>query len=141
MTDTNTQVALTFMKAMGTNDAALAATCIAPDAVAIAKGHGKFAGTRDAKTMIGTIDAFKEMLPTGLRFTIVSATAGGDRVAVEAEGNGVTCEGKPYRNQYCFVFTLAEGKIRSVNEYFCTVHADEVLWPLVEAQGEKLAAR
>jgi ketosteroid isomerase-like protein len=72
------------------------------------------------------------MMPTGLNFTIHTVTAEGDRVAIEAEGNAVTSQGTPYRNQYCFMFTLADGKIKQINEYFCNVHANEVLWPLVE---------
>lgn len=132
MSEENKRVVLQFMEAMGTNNAALAAPCLADDACAIAKGYGKFAGRREADTMIGMIEAFNALIPSGLRFTIVSVIADGDRVAVEAEGNAQTSAGTAYRNQYCFVFTLAGGKIRQVNEYFCTVHADEVLWPLVE---------
>jgi len=138
MSDANKEVALRFMHAMGTNDPETAATCIAPDAVAIAKGYGKFAGARKADVMIGMIEEFKKMMPTGLNFTIHSTIAEGDRVAIEAEGDAVTSLGTPYRNQYCFVFTLADGKIKQVNEYFCNVHANEVLWPLVEeAQKEQ----
>src|SRR4029077_21159058 len=95
-------------------------------------GFGKFAGVRRYDTIVGTIDAFKQLVPTGLRPDIKSVIAEGDRVVVEFEGNAMTCEDKPYNNQYCMVFTLADGKIKQVNEYFCTILADEVLWPLVE---------
>lgn len=132
MNEDNKRVVLRFMEAMGTGNAALAEPCLAPDACAIAKGYGKFAGRREADAMIGMIEAFNALVPTGLRFTIVSVIADGDKVAVEAEGDAVTSDGTAYRNQYCFVFTLKDGKISQVNEYFCTVHADEVLWPLVE---------
>lgn len=135
MSEQNKQVALRFMEAMGTNDPVKAASCLAPDATAVAKGFGKFAGTRPAETMVGMIEGFKKMVPSGLRFIIHSVTAEGERVIVEAEGNAVTSQGEPYRNQYCFVFTLANGKIKLMNEYFCHVHANEVLWPLVEASG------
>lgn len=135
-TNTNRDVVLRFMQAMGSNDAALAATCLAPDACAIAKGYGKFAGSRPAKVMVGMIEAFRQLVPAGLNFTITGVIAEGDRVAVEAEGDAVTSAGAPYRNQYCFVFTLRDGLISQVNEYFCTVHADEVLWPLVAANAE-----
>lgn len=102
----------------------------------MAKGFGKFAGTRYRDTMVGMIDEFKKLVPSGLRFTVHTVTAGGDRVAVECEGDAVTVEGKPYRNQYCFVFTFAGGKIKQVNEYFCNVLANEVLWPVVEAMSK-----
>ena len=61
----------------------------------------------------------------------------GDRVAVEFEGNAVTCEGKPYCNQYCMVFTLRDGKIKQVNEYFCTKLADDVLYPAFAALEQR----
>lgn len=136
MSEDNKTVALRFMEAMGTNDPELAAACLAPHACAVAKGYGKFAGRREAGVMVGMIAAFDQMVPGGLNFTIHSVTAEGERVIVEAEGNAVTSQGTPYRNHYCFVFTLAGGKIVQVNEYFCGIHADEVLWPLVEANQE-----
>jgi ketosteroid isomerase-like protein len=132
MSEENKRVVLQFMEAMGTSNAELAEPCLAPDACAIAKGYGRLAGRREAATMTGMIEAFKALLPTGLNFTIHRVIADGDSVAVEAEGDGMTSTGVPYRNQYCFVFTLEGGKIKQVNEYFCTIHADEVLWPLVE---------
>ena len=135
MSDENRAVALKFMEAMGTNDPELADECVAEDGVAIAKGTTKFAGLRNRDMMIGGIELFKRMMPTGLRFTIGDVTAEGNRVVVEAEGNAVTAAGTPYCNQYCFVFTLKDGKIRKVHEYFCTKLADEVLWPIAEKAG------
>ena len=131
----NKAVVLDFIDAMSTGNAARADTCLAPDAFTEAKGYGKFAGVRQRETMIGTIDAFNRMLPAGLNVEIKSVTTGGNTVVVEFEGNATTRDGKAYKNQYCMVFMLADGKIRQVNEYFCNVHANEVLWPLME-EGE-----
>lgn len=131
MSEQNKQVVLTFIDAMGRSDGAAAIPCLDPEAFTLAKGYGKFAGVRRYDTIVGTIDAFKQLLPTGLRPTIQSVIAEGDRVVVEFEGDAMTCDGKPYCNQYCMVFTLRDGRIRQVNEYFCTLLADEVLWPLV----------
>ena len=137
MSEENKAVALEFIEAMSSSDGARAARCLAPDAFTLAKGFSKFAGVRRFDTIVGVIDSFDTLLPTGLGAEIKSVTAEGDRVAVEFEGNATTSEGKPYNNQYCMVFTLAEGKIARVHEYFCTKLADEVLWPLVEkASGE-----
>jgi len=133
MSEHNQQIVLRFIEAMGRSDADAAAPCLAPDAFTMAKGFSKFAGVRRYATIVGTIDAFKKLLPTGLRPAVQTVTAAGDRVVVEFEGNALTSEGKPYCNQYCMVFTLREGKIRQINEYFCTKLADEVLWPIVAA--------
>ena len=36
------------------------------------------------------------------------------------------------------VFTMRNGRIKQVNEYFCNILADEVLWPLVAAMGKEI---
>lgn len=116
---------------MGKGDAAAAAPCIAEDTFTLAKGFGKFAGVRTHDTILATIAAFKQLMPDGMEPVIQSVTAEGDRVVVEFEGNGTLINGESYCNQYCMVFMLRDGRIRQVNEYFCTILADEKLWPLV----------
>ena len=135
MSEANKAVALDFIEAMSSCDTELGDRSLAPDARAVAKGYGKFAGVRHRDVMIGTLEAFRRMVPTGLRLMVHSVTAEGARVVVECEGDAVTSEGKRYCNQYCFVFTFADGKIREINEYFCNVHANEVLWPLIESEA------
>lgn len=131
MSQSNIDTVLTFINAMSNGDAETADSCVGPNAFTVAKGYGKFAGVRQRGVMVGTIAAFKQLLPGGLNVTINSVTAESDRVVVEFEGNSETSEGVPYHNQYCMVFIMEAGKIGQVNEYFCTMHADEVLWPLV----------
>ena len=131
MSEQKKQVVLKFIEAMSTSDADTAATCLAPDAFTLAMGFGKFAGVRRFDTILATIAAFKELVPTGLRVDTKSVTAEGERVVVEFEGNATLRNGASYCNQYCMVFTVREGKIKQVNEYFCTKLADEVLYPLV----------
>src|SRR3546814_4459053 len=53
-----------------------------PEAFTDAKGFGKFAGIRRYDTIVGTIDAFKKLLPTGLRPQIKSVTAEDARVEI-----------------------------------------------------------
>lgn len=135
MSESNKQLAVKFVEAMGRNDSAGLAECLSPDAVAIAMGTSNFAGKRNYAMMVGGVEQFKQILPEGLQFTIVSATGDGDRVAVEAQGNGMTASGEAYHNSYCFVITLKDGKITQVKEYFCGKLADAVLWPMVEGSG------
>jgi uncharacterized protein len=138
MSEQNKAVVLKFLEAMGKGDGATAATCLAPDAFTLAKGFGKFAGVRKFDTIIGTIEAFKTLLPTGLVLEFESVTAEGDRVVAEFVGKSTTRDGQEYNNQYCMVFTVAGGKIKQVNEYFCTILADKVLWPLVEQMSGEI---
>jgi len=62
------------------------------------------------------------MRTTGLRFI-----AENDYVVVEARGNNITTDGKPYNNSYCFVFRLAAGKLKEVTEYMDTALVEAVL--------------
>lgn len=140
MAKDNTAVALQFIEAMSKADAALADPCLAADAHTISKGFGHFAGIRSREVMVGTISAFDRLLPGGLQLAVKRVIEGGDCVVVECEGNAATVGGVPYRNQYCFIFTMRDGLIARVDEYFCNVLADEVLWPLVSSEAD-LAAR
>ena len=49
--------------------------------------------------------------------TPTSILADGDRVVVEGRGQSTTVRGEPYCNRYCFVLTLAEGRITRLTEY------------------------
>jgi len=70
------------------------------------------------------------MRTTGLRFI-----AENDYVVVEARGNNITTEGKPYNNSYCFVFRLAAGKLKEVTEYMDTALVGAVLDDQVTTPG------
>ena len=107
-----------------------AAACFAPGGHAVTMGTGNFSGQRDAAAIAGAVEAFKTLIPLGLRFTVKSVTAEGDRVVLEAQGNAETSAGTRYANNYVFVFDMQDGKIAQVREYFCTRYADEVLWPI-----------
>ena len=137
MSEQNKQVVIEFLEAMGRSDPTTAATCLTPDATTVAKGFGKFAGVRNRDRILGTIEAFKQLVPSGLSPSIHTITAEGDRVAVEFEGSATLSNGKPYCNQYCMVFTMRDGKVKHVNEYFCTILADQVLYPLVAAMEQQ----
>ena len=142
MSEQNKEVVLKFISAFSDGDVETAKTCLAPDALTVAKGFGKLSGPRPYELIVATTGAFKELIPTGLRPDFKSVTAEGDRVVVEFEGNGVLVNGESYCNQYCMVFTLSHGKIKLVNEYYCTILADERIGPLladVEAQRHKTA--
>lgn len=131
MSEANKATALKFIKAFSDGDVDTAKTCLAPDAVTIAKGFGKLSGPRPYDLIIATTAAFKDTVPTGLRPDFQTVTAEGDRVVVEFEGNAVLANGVDYCNQYCMAFTFENGLIRNVNEYYCTILADDRILPLL----------
>ena len=54
------------------------------------------------------------------RTWIVDMTAEGDRVAVEAEGDGKMLNGHHYNNAYHYVFKFRDGKCYECLEYSCS---------------------
>ena len=140
MSGQNKQVALQFMEAMGTSDPETAARLLDPEVVAVAKGFSKLAGTRGYDAIVGAIAGFQRVMPSGLRPKIHEVVAEGDHVVVEWEGDAVTSEGGRYCNQYCMVFTLKDGRITRIHEYFCGLHTNEVLWPVVEKMLDAIPA-
>jgi uncharacterized protein len=56
----------------------------------------------------------------GLPVVVLSSTAEGNRVAVEAKSDATFTNGKTYRNDYVFMFALQDGKITEVKEYMDT---------------------
>ncbi|CAN7338148.1 nuclear transport factor 2 family protein [Phenylobacterium sp. LjRoot225] len=142
MSEQNKQTVVSFIEAFSRGDVEAAKACLAPDALTIAKGFGKLSGPRPYELIVATTGAFKELIPTGLRPSFKSVTAEGDRVVVEFEGDATLVNGERYCNQYCMVFTLEDGRIKLVHEYYCTILADEKIGPLlagVEAQRAAIA--
>ena len=139
MSEANKQVALEFLTAMSEADVEGQAACLTLDAFTITKGFAGVSGQRNRETMLATVEAFREIVPTGFRPRIEKVVAEGDTVVIEWEGNAELSDGTPYGNQYVFIFTFENGKIKQLNEYFCTVLADSTILPLLAQKGEQLA--
>jgi hypothetical protein len=80
-----------------------------------------------SKERIGRL--FRRMvdnLTGGLRMSVVSAIAEGDRVAVEAISSGDLRNGRLYRQEYHIIMEFRDGKICAVREYLDTQHAHDV---------------
>lgn len=139
MSEANKQAALDFIHAMSDADVARQDALLAPDAFTNTMGFGQVSGRRDRATMLATAGAFEQLVPTGFRPTIEKVVAEGDFVAVEWRGDAVLCDGTPYGNEYVFMFTFENGKIKQLNEYFCTVLADRTIGRLLAGMGEAVA--
>jgi uncharacterized protein len=71
---------------------------------------------------------FRDMagrLKSGLRMSVKSSIAEGDRVAVEVESHGELRNGRVYAQEYHIAMTIRDGKIRAVREYLDTQHVFE----------------
>jgi uncharacterized protein len=85
-------------------------------------GTGPWARTWDGKQAVLTqlFPALRAILEPPIRTIAHRFVADGDHVVVEARGDNTTRTGAPYRNTYCFVFRLADGKLQEVTEYMDT---------------------
>jgi uncharacterized protein len=63
------------------------------------------------------LDSVMQAFPGGLKTEINKAYGEGDTVIIELVNRGTSVTGKPYENEYCFVFELADGKIQAIREY------------------------
>jgi len=63
-----------------------------------------------------------DQLKGGLKMTVKSLIAEGDKVAVEVESWGELQNGRVYNNEYHFLMTIRDGKIHEVREYLDTQH-------------------
>lgn len=139
MSEANKQVALDFLAAMDAGDGDAMDRCVTRDAFTNTQGFAGVSGRRSREMMVATASAFKDIVPTGFRPKMKTVVAEGDSVVLEFEGDAVLSNGEPYCNQYVFMFTFENGKIKQLNEYFCTVLADRVMLPLLTGKGAEYA--
>jgi hypothetical protein len=66
--------------------------------------------------------------PGTLSIDLTSLVAAGDAVAIEWHAVGRSVTGKSYDNEYAFFFTLRDGLITSVREYFDSLHVKDTLY-------------
>jgi len=86
-----------------------------------------FGDHRFARTFRGKDDSYKnlfgpirEILDGTIRMNVANVVAENDTVVVEARGDARTRDGRSYKNVYCFVLKLANGKIIESREYMDT---------------------
>jgi hypothetical protein len=85
-------------------------------------GSTKWSKTYDGKQAVLTelFGTLRSKISGRIRTTAHRFIAEGDHVVVEARGNNTTKKGRPYNNTYCFVFRIAEGKVKELTEYMDT---------------------
>jgi uncharacterized protein len=85
-------------------------------------------GTKRGKDGIfAFLGSVAKVFPAGLKSEVKHVHAAGDTVVLEMTNRGTTADGKPYENDYCFVFEVDGGKIRRIREYVDTQRAAAIL--------------
>jgi len=125
--EANKQLAREFMDAIARADVQAIQAAFAPDGVCWTAGSMPISGTFNRDQVAEAARGVLGVFPEGLKFTIKSITAEGDRVAIEAESHGRHKSGRIYANQYHFLMRVRDGKIAEWKEYMDTMHANDVL--------------
>ncbi len=119
-----------FIEAIGRQDDLTLGSLYAPDGTFWQIGKKlALAGSHSLEETAVMIPKIYERLPNGMEFEISSMVAEGNKVAVEADSNATLANGKPYNNQYHFLFHFNDdGKIVEFKEYWDTLYAFETLF-------------
>lgn len=73
------------------------------------------------------VESSEYLFPNGISLEVTGALADGDRVALEARGNGALADGRIYANHYVFTFRFRDDKISEITEYLDTAYAQTAL--------------
>ncbi|TQJ29950.1 ketosteroid isomerase-like protein [Microbacterium sp. SLBN-146] len=83
-------------------------------------------GEMDAAEKSDLLAGVRERFPGGVRQAVRRAFAGDDIAVLEVAGDGMFLGERPYRNRYCFVVRVGDGRVTQVREYLDTRHAASV---------------
>ena len=126
----NRATALAVMKAISEGDSETLFPMYAPNARFWQVGkHLKSAGWHDMEATGRIAARVFARLASPPRMKVLSTTAEGDRVAIEAESQGRLVDGRPYENQYHFLLRFDEqGKVLEFKEYLDTLYLFDTLY-------------
>jgi ketosteroid isomerase-like protein len=124
----NKRITREFFDAMTSGDTATILGAYAPEVRIYTMGRTPVSGVRTLEAVAPLAAQILGAFPKGLKFQIRNLTAEEDRVAVEAESDGVHVSGAPYHNYYHFLIRFRDdGKITEFKEYMDTELVTEVL--------------
>jgi ketosteroid isomerase-like protein len=94
-------------------------------------GTTEWSGTWEGKEAVQRrlLDPLFAQFGTEYRNRAVRVIAEGDYVVIECRGDVITKDGRPYRNTYCNVFRLEDGKVAELTEYCDTQLIASALQP------------
>jgi ketosteroid isomerase-like protein len=104
---------------------------MADDFCWIISGNGRWSRSFDGKQAVLTelFPVLRERIEGRIKMIPQRILGDGDHVVVEARGDNVTKAGGRYDNSYCFVFRVADGKLKEVTEYMDTELVTATLGP------------
>lgn len=116
-----------FFDALNRGDVAALVSAYADDGQLTTMGGTLISGTYGKAQIQAAAGGIFEAFPQGLRFFVKAMTAENERVAVEAESDGLHASGQHYSNQYHFLFRFRDGKVVELKEYMDTERVTDIL--------------
>lgn len=116
-----------FFAALNNGDVAALLDAYADDGYCLTMGRTLISGKFSKAQIAAAAGSIFDVFPKGIRFEIKAMTAEGERVAVEAESEGLHASGQIYSNQYHFLFRFRDGKVIEYKEYMDTERVTDIL--------------
>lgn len=122
-TQANKQIVKDWFDLIAKGDAQGAFALFDPEIEYTLQGTTPISGTfRGMKSLIDDFFApWRTRIDGDLTLALRELIGEGDRVVALARGSARTVLGRDYDNEYCFVFTVRDGRITHVNEFLDTV--------------------
>jgi len=128
-TEQNRQLAIELFARFTASDIAGVMATMTEDATWLIPGKpdaSLAAGLYTKEKISGLFHTMLGRLKGGLKMTVKSAIAEGDKVALEVESRGELTNGRIYDQRYHFLIEFRGGRICAVREYLDTQHAHAV---------------
>lgn len=139
--EANKMLVREFIDALGKLDTEKFLGYLTEDVMFETPGQFPAAGVKTKAQVAKEFPPMKEVLPNGLKFTILTMTAEDDRVHVELKGEAKTASGGDYNNRYHYAIVVRDGKICSFRDYLDSDLVMKVLVPTLERYGAVQADR
>ena len=123
----NKELARAFLDALSRVDSVALDELYAGDVSVWVAGTLPFSGSKTRAEALEAMPLVLDLFPDGLSFEIRAMTAEGERVAIEATGEGKTSSGDLYQQEYHFLLRARDGKVIEWKEYMDTDKARRLL--------------
>lgn len=123
--ENNKEVAIELLNRFTAGDLAGALDAMTDDAtwwIAGKRDQLPAAGLHSKEQLAKLEQTMGGQLKNGLKMTVKSLIAEGDKVALEVESYGELQNGRVYNQEYHMLMTIRDGKISAVREYLDTQH-------------------
>lgn len=127
LSDENKQRVRDFFAAMNRGDSEAIVAAYADDGQLWTMGATLISGQFTRQQVRAAAGQIFEAFPQGITFHITGMTAEGEKVAVEAESEGLHSSGQLYTNSYHFLFTFRNGELLELKEYLDTERVTDIL--------------